>query len=62
MSQELFMELEEKGFFTGWKQVGSLHVAQTKERLFYLRRLKSESIHENVQCELVTNKEKLLEI
>ena len=62
LSQQLFLELEEKGFFTGWKKVGSLHVAQSKDRLLYLKRLKSESIHENVECELVTSKEKLLEL
>ena len=58
----MFIELEEKGFFTGWKQVGSLHLAQSKERLFYLKRLKSESIHENVDCEVVTSKDRLQEI
>ena len=62
LSQQLFIELEEKGFFTGWKQVGSLHLAQSKERLFYLKRLKSESIHENVDCEVVTSKGRLQEI
>ena len=32
------MELEDKGYFTGWKQVGSVYVAQTKERLHYYKR------------------------
>lgn len=32
------MELEAKGYFTGWKQVGSVYVAQTKERLHYYKR------------------------
>ena len=41
LSKELYMELEEKGYFTGWKQVGSVYVAQTKERLHYLKRLES---------------------
>ena len=62
MSQQLFVELEEKGYFTGWKQVGSLHVAQSKDRLFYFKRLKSESIHQNVECELITDKEKLKDL
>ena len=62
MSTQVFQEIEEKGFYTGWKQVGSLHVAQSKERLFYFKRLKSESIHENVECELVTNQERLQEL
>ena len=35
------MELEDKGYFTGWKQVGSVYVAQTKERLHYLKRLET---------------------
>ena len=62
MSQQLFLELEEKGYYTGWKQVGSMHVAQSKERLQYFRRLRSRSVHENVDCEVITNKEKLQEL
>ena len=38
LSKELYMELESKGYFTGWKQVGSVYVAQTKERLHYYKR------------------------
>jgi hypothetical protein len=38
ISLEQYRELEEKGFYTGWKQCGSLYLAQTKERLHYLKR------------------------
>ena len=38
ISKELYLELEEMGFYTGWKQCGSVHVAQTKERLHHFRR------------------------
>ena len=62
MSKQLFVDLEDKGYFTGWKQVGSVHVAQSKERLHYLKRLKSESIHQQVETEIVTDKEKLHEL
>jgi glycine/D-amino acid oxidase-like deaminating enzyme len=38
ISKALYLELEEKGYYTGWKQNGSVHVAQTKERMHYFRR------------------------
>ena len=38
LSKAIYMELEEKGFYTGWRQVGSLKVAKTKERLEYMKR------------------------
>ena len=55
MSKDLYLELQNKhGYYTGWKQVGSLYVAQTEDRMQYYRRLKTESITRNVECELVT--------
>ena len=62
MSKELYDELEDKGYFTGWKQVGSVYVAQTKERLHYYKRLKSEALHQKIDCEVITDLDKLKEI
>ena len=62
LSKELYDELEDKGYFTGWKQVGSVYVAQTKERLHYYKRLKSEALHQKIDCEVITDLDKLKEI
>lgn len=54
-SKDLYLELQkEHGYFTGWKEVGSLYVAQTEDRMQYYKRLKSESVARQVDCELVT--------
>ena len=55
ISKDLYLELQkEHGYYTGWKEVGSLYVAQTEDRMQYYRRLKTESISRKVDCELVT--------
>ena len=55
ISKDLYLELQnEHGYYTGWKEVGSLYLAQTEDRMQYYRRLKSESISREVECELVT--------
>ena len=54
LSRQLYLELEDKGYYTGWKQVGSLYVAKTKERLHYYKRLKSESVSHQIDCEIIT--------
>eukprot|EP00095_Tigriopus_kingsejongensis_P011061 maker-scaffold23_size669530-snap-gene-1.32 protein:Tk11061 transcript:maker-scaffold23_size669530-snap-gene-1.32-mRNA-1 annotation:"pyruvate dehydrogenase phosphatase regulatory mitochondrial" len=53
VSRDLYEELEAQGYYTGWKQVGSLYVAQTKERMHHYKRLKSEAFGRNLECELV---------
>lgn len=55
LSKDLYLELErEHGFYTGWKEVGSLFVAQTEERMHYYKRMKSESVARQVECHLIT--------
>ena len=55
LSKELYLELQYKhGYYTGWKEVGSLYVAQTEDRMSYYKRLKSESVARDVECEIVT--------
>ena len=41
-------------FKNSFFQVGSLYLAQTQDRMQYYRRLKSESISREVDCEIVT--------
>ena len=55
LSKDLYLELQHKeGYYTGWKEVGSLYVAQTEDRMQYYKSLKSESIAREVECDLVT--------
>jgi len=54
LSRQLYLELEEKGYYTGWKQTGSLYLAQTRERLHHYKRLKSASVLHKIECEIVT--------
>ena len=55
LSKDLYLELQnEQGYFTGWKEVGSLYVAQSEDRMQYYKRLESESVARQVECQLVT--------
>jgi len=38
VSKDLYLELENEGYYTGWTEVGSLYLAQTVERLHHYRR------------------------
>ena len=60
ISKDLYAELEAKGYDTGWKNCGSLYVAQTKERMHHFRRLKSEAHGRHIACEIVDGKDALL--
>ncbi|TRY67857.1 hypothetical protein TCAL_10396 [Tigriopus californicus] len=53
ISRDLYHELEAQGYYTGWKPVGSLYVAQTKERMHHYRRLKSEASGRDVDCQIL---------
>ena len=40
LSKDLYLELQHKeGYYTGWKEVGSLYVAQTEDRMQYYKSL-----------------------
>ena len=39
LSKNLYLELErEKGFYTGWRECGSLYLGQTDDRMHHFRR------------------------
>ena len=61
ISKDLYAELEEKGYDTGWKNCGSLFVAQTRERMDHFRRLKSEAHGRGIECSIVDNRDGILE-
>ncbi|XP_065162153.1 pyruvate dehydrogenase phosphatase regulatory subunit, mitochondrial isoform X2 [Atheta coriaria] len=56
-SIELYQELEKKGLSTGWKQNGSLNLARTRDRMTVFRRMKSQSVSWNIECDLLTPEE-----
>ncbi|KAG8237170.1 hypothetical protein J437_LFUL017290 [Ladona fulva] len=53
-SIKLYKELESLGLRTGWKECGSLLVAQTKDRMTMLRKMKALSRSRDIDCDLLT--------
>lgn len=55
ISKNLYLDLQHKeGFYTGWKECGSLLVAQTDDRMQYFKRIKSESVARKIDCEVIS--------
>ncbi|XP_052873288.1 pyruvate dehydrogenase phosphatase regulatory subunit, mitochondrial [Anopheles cruzii] len=52
-SLELIRDFDAKGLPTGWKKTGSLNLARTRDRMTMFRRMKSQSVSWNVECEIV---------
>lgn len=53
-SIEMYRDLESKGLNTGWKQSGSLNLARTRDRMTIFRRMKSQSVSWDIDCELLS--------
>ena len=45
-----FRELEGKGWYTGFKNCGSLYVAKKKDRMYQYRRMKAASVQFGIDC------------
>ncbi|KAK3086664.1 hypothetical protein FSP39_021587 [Pinctada imbricata] len=56
-SRDLYKSFEDSGEHVGWKQCGSLMMAQTKERLIYLQRKKAVAIATGIDCHILTPEE-----
>jgi len=56
-SLRLYQELTEKGYEIGFKQCGSLLLAQTRDRLTHLRRMKAHSVSRDIECSVLTPKD-----
>ncbi|XP_040572212.1 pyruvate dehydrogenase phosphatase regulatory subunit, mitochondrial [Lepeophtheirus salmonis] len=54
LSRDLYMELERLGYYTGWKECGSINLARKKDRLAAFRKIKSSSVSRNIECHIVT--------
>ncbi len=50
----LYQELTEMGYSTGWKRCGSLLLAQTRDRLTHLRRMKAHSVTRDIECHIMS--------
>ncbi|RZF48075.1 hypothetical protein LSTR_LSTR002141 [Laodelphax striatellus] len=56
-SVKLYQKLDAEGYYSGWKQCGSLCVARTLDRMTVFRRMKAQSVALRVDCELVSPEE-----
>jgi len=54
MSKALYKDLEDQGWYTGCKPVGSLYVAKKKDRMLAYRRLLAQSVAMGLKCKMVT--------
>ncbi|XP_037935094.1 pyruvate dehydrogenase phosphatase regulatory subunit, mitochondrial [Teleopsis dalmanni] len=53
-SVDLIKDLTQKGLPTGWKQVGSLNLARSFDRMTSYNRMKSQGVAWGVDCEILT--------
>lgn len=53
-SIELIKEFAKKGLPTGWKQVGSLNLARTFDRMTSFNRMKSQGLAWDIPCEILS--------
>lgn len=56
-SLNLLDNLTKQGFDIGWNQCGSLNVARTPDRMTQFRKMKSQSLAWDIECNLVTPEE-----
>jgi len=54
MSRDLYMQLEEKGWYTGFKQCGSLYVAKKKDRMYQYKKMLACAVQHNLECKLLS--------
>ena len=53
MSRDLYMQLEEKGWYTGFKQCGSLYVAKKKDRMYQYKKMLACAVQHDLECKLL---------
>ncbi len=53
ISQKLYMDLEARGYYTGYAETGSLYLATDDDRMHYFKRVKSTAVGRGVSCEVV---------
>jgi len=53
-SIQLYKNLTEMNYNTGWKECGSLLLARTRDRLTHFRRMKAHSVYRNIECHILS--------
>ena len=53
LSRDLYKKLEEKNWYTGFKQCGSLWVAKKQDRMYQYKRMMASAVQHNIECKLL---------
>ena len=53
MSRDLYTDLEEKGWYTGFRKCGSLWVAKKKDRMYQYKKMAACAVQHNIQCKIL---------
>jgi pyruvate dehydrogenase phosphatase regulatory subunit len=54
MSRDLYMQLEERGWYTGFRQCGSFYVAKKKDRMYQYRKMEATAVQHNIECKVLS--------
>lgn len=54
MSRDLYLQLEQRGWYTGFRQCGSLYVAKKKDRMYQYRRMMASAVKHDLDCKLIS--------
>jgi len=54
MSRDLYLKLEERGWYTGFKQCGSLYVASKKDRMYQYRKMLAVGEQHGIEAKLLS--------
>ena len=57
MSRDLYRELEERGWYTGVRECGSLWVASKRDRLYQFQKMKAIGDQQGIEAKILTPKE-----
>ena len=53
MSRDLYTEMEEKGWYTGFRKCGSLWVAKKKDRMYQYKKMAACAVQHNIECKIL---------
>ena len=53
MSRDLYCQLEERGWYTGFNKCGSLYVAKKKDRMYQYKKMVSCAVQHNLECKIL---------
>ena len=53
MSRDLYTEMEEKGWYTGFRKCGSLWVAKKKDRMYQYKKMAACAVQHNLECKIL---------